>query len=151
MAKIFNDIVASLAITYSLPLIESLMELEVTKRNHLHIVVGNSEGSILATKSIGNPEDWEHRYDEIAESKFNITVRTSQLTRIVQQVTPELAGEVGDTFYWGSWIDGGIVVACSGVQPYWDEAFSKVISAMVRALVTDEQVKEISNGGDFRQ
>lgn len=145
----FDQQVARYAITHAKPLIQGLMDKGVAKRNDLHIIVGNSDGEVLATESMGNPDKWEYPYDLIAQSKFDITVRTGKPTRIVQQLTPELAGELGDTFYWGSWIDGGIVVACSGVQAYWDEAFCKVITAIIRAMVTEKQAIEMEEDGNF--
>lgn len=147
----FSKEIARYAINHAKPFIQKLIDEGITKRKDLHIVVGNSDGKILADESFGNPDLWEHPYNKIAQSKFEITVRTGQPTRIIQQITPELVGEPGDTFYWGSWIDGGIVVACSGVQPYWDEAFSKIIVAIIRAIVTEVQEKEIAEGGDFRK
>ncbi len=151
MSSRFNKDIASRAITNALPMIDALIKNGVVCRGDLYIMVGNKNGDVLASKSFGNIIEWEYQYDRIAKSKFKITVRTGQATRIVQLMTPELAGEVGDTFYWGSWIDGGIIASCSGVEPYWDEAISKTLVAMARALVTEKQLKEKEKQGGFRK
>lgn len=116
----------------------------------LHIIVGTSKGKILAVASVGEPENWSGPYDKIAESKFNLTVETGMPTRKGQLLYPELMEGAGNTYYWGSWIDGGIVVACSGVDPEWDEAFSKMGCGFVRAMVTKKQQGEVSSGKHFR-
>jgi len=130
-------------------IIASTMLRGLAKRQDLHIVVGNSEGKVLASSSLGDLENWEHPYDKIAESKFALTVKHQMPTRQIQGQHPELSGEEGDTFFWGSYIDGGIVVACSGVQAYWDEAYSKCIVAVIKALVTAKQEDEMQKGGHF--
>lgn len=117
----------------------------------LHIVVGTSKGIILARADVGERDDWAGPYDEIAESKFSLTAETGKPTREGQLLYPELMEGPGNTYYWGSWIDGGIVVACSGVDPEWDEAFSKMGCAFVRAMVTKKQKGEMSEGKHFRE
>lgn len=131
-------------------LIKLTMDTGLAKRKDLHIVIGKRSGKILHEFSLGKVKKWEHDYKGVARSKFNLTCRNGLPTRIIQSMMPELAGEKGDTFYFGSWIDGDIVVACSGVQAYWDEAYAKVIVAVVRAIVTAIQENEIALGKDFR-
>lgn len=146
----FNKEVAKNAINIAKGLIHQTMKNNVVKRSHLHIVVGNTDGKILAEKSIGEPDEWKHPYKEIALSKFDLTVRHQKTTREIQLLYPELSGEEGDTFFWGSYIDGGIVVACSGVEAYFDEMYSKIIASIARALVTKYQEDEMSKGENFR-
>jgi len=115
-----------------------------------HIIVGDKDGNILARLDYGSKSEWTTSYDEIAESKFNMTVEHQMPTREVQLMYPELAEGKGNTYYWGSWIDGGIVVACSGVDPEWDEAFSKMVVAIIRAMLTKKQKQELLDGKHFR-
>lgn len=117
----------------------------------LHIKVGTSKGVILAYLDVGKREDWKAPYDDIAENKFNLTAEHQMSTRKLQLLYPELAEGSGNTYYWGSWIDGGIIVACSGVDPEWDEALSKMGCAFVRAMMTKKQKGEMSEGNHFRK
>lgn len=131
-------------------LILAAMEAGYAKRRDLHIVAGTSTGKILYELSLGKEKKWEYPYKKIARNKFKLTVKWQCSTREIQALYPEMAGEKGDTFYFGSWIEGDIVVSCSGVQGYWDEAFSKIIIAVIRALVTEKQESEKASGKDFR-
>jgi len=115
-------------------LVAKAMSKELMKREHMHIVVGRSDGTILYEYSIGSPKKWENNYRKIARGKFADTVKTGKPGRHIQLLTPELA--TGKTIYWGSWIDGGLVASASGVQPYWDETTCKCIIAVARAYVS---------------
>ncbi len=117
----------------------------------LHIIVGTSEGVILADADVGDRKDWEPRYDALAKDKFNLTVEHKMPTREIQLLYPELAEGKGNTYYWGSWIDGGIIVACSGVDPEWDEAFSKIGCAFIRAMVSKKVKRGALPGVHFRK
>lgn len=131
-------------------LIFAAMDAGHAKRHDLHIVVGTSTGKILYELSLGKKKKWEYPYKKIARSKFKLTAKWQCSTRELQALYPEMAGEKGDTFYFGSWIDGDIVVSCSGVQGYWDEAFAKAIIAVIRAFITEKQELEMASGQDFR-
>ena len=109
--------------------------------NGLIIYVGDIHGKILAARRWDSTQEWFAPYDQIALSKFNLTVETRKPSREIQSMTPELANSGRYTYYWGSDIDGGIVVACSGVDPEWDEAICKMICAAIRAMVT-KQIKQ---------
>lgn len=115
------------------------MNTGLVHRQHLSIIAGNINGDVLGIRDIGRDSGWEHPYDEIAKSKFDITARTGKPTQVIQELEPELAGFPGDTVYWGSWIDGGIIVACSGVRPWYDLAFSKCIVALIRANIIEKR------------
>lgn len=111
--------------------------------NGLVIYVGDTSGKVLYEFRWDSPEEWFAPYDKIALSKFYLTVQHKLPSREIQLVYPELANSGGHTYYWGSWIDGGIVVACSGVDPEWDEAICKMICAAIRAMVT-KKIKQDS-------
>lgn len=115
-----------------------------------YIIVGTSDGQMLHRLAIGERNEWTAPYSDIAESKFHLTVDHQMPTREIQLMYPELAEGHGNTYYWGSWIDGGLIVACSGVDPEWDEAFSKMIIAILRAMLTKKQKQELSEGKHFR-
>lgn len=147
----FNENLAAKAIQLVVnSLVRTAMDAKLVKREHLHIVVGKADGStdgkVLSELSMGDPQEWEFGYRGVAHSKFKITARTGLPTRLVQTCMAELADEDGDTVYWGSAIDGGIIVACSGVEPFWDEAFSKAIAAVVRAMLSAEQESDLAAG-----
>ncbi|MBI4100906.1 hypothetical protein HY441_00330 [Candidatus Microgenomates bacterium] len=146
--QLFDTSVAMNAVAGALPLIESMMELRVVNRSHLYIVVGTVDGAVLYMESVGDHAEWEHPYDDIARSKFRITCQTGMPSRLVQEIHPELVPEA-ETVYWGSWIDGGVVVACSGVEPWFDEAFAKTICALCVALIKARREMVRERGVDF--
>jgi len=116
----------------------------------LHMIIGDSEGNVIHTFNLLDPCTWPGAYKEHAESKFALTVKHQKPTREIMSLTPELAEGKDVTFYYGSEIDGGIVVACSGVDPEWDEALSKIAVAVIRAMVTKKVTIEKSAGNHFR-
>lgn len=77
-------------------------------------------------------EDWEHPFDDIARGKARLTGRTGLPSREVQLMKPHLLRRE-DVRYWGSWIEDDIIVAASGVKPWYDEAFCKMACALVLA------------------
>ena len=58
---IFNKEVAKEAIMTTRIMIKMLMDQGITSRKDLHIIVGTSDGEVLVTESIGNPEKWHHQ------------------------------------------------------------------------------------------
>lgn len=112
----------------------------------LHIIVGTSKGIILARADVGNRSEWTGPYDEIAESNFKLTSETNKPTTVKQLSFPELMEGPGNSYFWcwGSCIDSDIVVACSGVDPEWNEAYSKMGCGLVRAMVIKKQKGETS-------
>jgi hypothetical protein len=57
----------------------------------------------------------------------------------------------GDTPYWGGVKRRGIVVACSGVQPWFDKLVSGIVADTIVALAHDasERDPEMKQGVDF--
>jgi hypothetical protein len=117
----------------------------------LHMIIGDNEGQVVHRFNILDPSAWPGEYKEHAESKFALTVKHQKPTREIMSLFPELAEGKDNTFYYGSEIDGGIIVACSGVDPEWDEALCKIAIAVIRAMVTKKVTIEKSAGNHFRK
>ncbi len=81
--------------------------------------------------AIGDPANSKYPITRIALSKAEISARTGLPTA---KVPPQYLLDE-DTLYYGSAVLDGIVVACSGVEPYYDEMFSYWIAAAVQAEV----------------
>lgn len=128
----FNENVASETIGLVRPLIQQVLDSGRTKRRDLCLVLGYrylSESRRyafheMAQAAFGDTSAWEHEYRRFAWSKARITARTGMATSLVAASFPHLLMP-GDTKYWGSWIEGDIIAAASGVEPYYDEMFSK--------------------------
>ncbi len=129
------------------------------KRQHCHIVV-----LVPATEyarpdypiqpyafyqlSVGEESAWEHPYDEIARSKaFQLWQdrNDDRTTPIPHLLFP------GDTPFWGGVKRRGIVVACSGVQPWFDKMISGMVADIMVALAQDafENDEERKAGAAF--
>lgn len=136
-----NQRIAGQAIGLAEPLITHLARTGTTRRSDLFVLVGlrDERGRLLifAEKGFGDEDGWEHNYRAIARGKADITARTGLPSREVQLLRPELLRPT-DVKYWGSVIGGDVVVAVSGVQPWYDEAIATSILALVRALIQDE-------------
>jgi hypothetical protein len=132
---------AERAISLAAPSIRRVLS-EDAKRPHLHVIVGIRDPagpywSRLAERSFGDVDAWEHEYDAIAGGKFDLSGRTGLDSRVVQLTRPDLL-EPGDIMFWGSVVRGTIVVAGSGVESYFDEAFAESIAGYCRALIQHE-------------
>ena len=73
--------------------------------------------------------------------------RHGMSTHEIQTLAPHML-VTGDTVYYGSVISNGIVVACSGVQPYFDEMISAWVLAACKALCIEgrEALEATQNG-----
>lgn len=129
------------------PIIEGMMVRGELHRRALfmHFAIARPEQqypwyeTVYTTQFGSQPKThWEHPFDEIACGKNRISGRTGELSRVVQLVKPELLLP-SDVRYWGNWIEGPIMVACSGVRPWFDMAFSKMACGLVVAHL--EQVR----------
>ena len=138
---------AKQAIDMVLPAIREAMESDLLKRRHLHIVimnpatpphmVENGEEAILCEYSLGLPAKWENDYKSIARAKAIASWRTGQPTHALRETMPYLMvanEEHADSPYFGSAVLLGMVVAASGVQPWFDEWISYMVAAACRAL-----------------
>lgn len=135
------------------------------KRNHCHVVVlvpGMQDDRatdypnwpdypttavMLAEESFGDQEAWEHPYDNIARCKALqlYTDRNDGRAGII----PHLVFS-GDTPYWGGVKRDGIVVACSGVQPWFDRLIAGIVTDTIIALAHHAyETDEGRSGVDF--
>jgi hypothetical protein len=151
VAELFGKKIAEQAIKIAVDSIMTQTRMDgIVESNGFYIVVGTNKQQILAVREDGDQSLWTYDYKKLALSKFEITARNSLPSRLIQETMPELAGKEGDTYFWGSCIDGGIVAACSGFIPEWDEVFSKTIVAICRALVSEKRNLELTKGKHFR-
>ncbi len=149
--------IAKEAIDLATPLILGLMDGDVTNRDDLHVVVAvnddtpsPNEYELMAERSFGEPYRWDHNYADIARGKTMITARTGLTSRQVQLMQPELLVD-GDVMFWGNTLLGNIIVSCSGVQPWFDEAISNTIAWLCRALIQErmEALKADAEGDTY--
>jgi len=89
------------------------------------------EPCALYERSVGDRGTWTGKYDDIARCK-GLQLwhdRNDDRTNIM----PHLLFP-GDTVYWGGVKRHGIVVTCSGVQPWFDKMISGMIADVMIAL-----------------
>jgi hypothetical protein len=121
------------------PLIEAAIERPAVSADRvLHMVVVDPslpsfDDAIVAERSFGHSTSTGVDYPGFARAKAQLAWRTSIDTRQVQHNAPHLL-RTGDTLLWGSACRDGVIVAASGAQPWFDEAFSGVVLELVRAL-----------------
>jgi hypothetical protein len=149
-ADIAKDAVeAALTLVYS-PLISGAIDR--TLKEHLHIVVlvpGMTDHYeedypdcpdyplkpvLLYEESRGNPADFAYPFDNIARCKALQlwTDRNDDRT----DIQPHLLFK-GDTPFWGGVKRRGIVVSCSGLQPWVDKLISGIVADTIVALAHD--------------
>jgi hypothetical protein len=87
---------------------------------------------VLFEKRIGDKNKWQSSYDVIALNKArqlwydqNTDGNTDSMSHLLFP---------GDTPYWGGVKRHGIVVACSGVQAYFDQMISGMIADAIKAI-----------------
>jgi hypothetical protein len=91
-----------------------------------------AQPSVLGEMSFGNKEVWSGQYDSIARCKA-LQLWWDQnedgLTDIVAHLLfPD------DTRYWGGVKRHGLVAACSGVEPYFDQMISGMTADALKAV-----------------
>ena len=89
---------------------------------------------LLHEQSAGDPEDFEYPFDKIARCKALQLWhdRNDDRTTII----PHLLFP-NDTPFWGGVKRRGIVVTCSGVQPWIDKLISGMVADMLVAMAHD--------------
>lgn len=142
------------------PYIEATLNSGLTKRQHLAVVVSVTkaidrqthlkefgEDDCYLVTGFGEKSAWKYDYAKIALSKAEKSVRTGKASG---DLSPHYLRE-GDTIYWGSVVLDDIVVACSGVQPYYDEMFAMWIAAAIKAEAKRafEEYREKNPNHDF--
>ncbi|ANN76167.1 hypothetical protein [Bordetella flabilis] len=134
---------AQQALQLVMPMIEAAMgNREVGESGFLYIVVMNPvlcpweadfEDAILLEHAVGDRERWDADYAAYARAKARSTWLAGRDTHGLSAVSPHLL-RVGDAGVWGSAVVDGIVVATSGVNAWYDEAFSGAIAYALRAV-----------------
>lgn len=134
---------AEKAIGLAMPMIESAMQIkEVGESGFLYIVVmdplltperASFEEAILYEHAVGDREKWDADYGAFARAKARVAWRTGMDGHTVQELRPQML-TARDTVLWGSVVVDGIVVAVSGANPWYDEAFAGAVAMCLRAL-----------------
>jgi hypothetical protein len=134
---------AKQAVELSLPTIIAAMDSRVAGASgFLYIVIlkpgatpatGTFSDSILYEHAVGDTAKWDADYGKFARAKAELSWRTGLDTRLVQQSHPHLLAQ-GDSLLWGGIVHDGIVVAVSGADPWYDEAFAGSIALFLLAL-----------------
>ncbi len=118
-----------------------------TNRKELHIVImdprikpweSNFNDAILHEESIKNSETWEKPFDEFARSKAEQAWRERQANIVAQTIHPSSLRE-GELPFYGSFVYGNIVVACSGVEQWFDMLVSGWIALAFEQLMIHEK------------
>ncbi|RKF22173.1 hypothetical protein DBZ36_00565 [Alginatibacterium sediminis] len=145
--------IAEEAIDMLRPSIESLFER--TNRKELHIVVMNPslkpwesdfENAVLYEKSIGSPEDWTIPFDQYARNKAKQAWRNNS-SNVNQQSLHPSSLQDDDLLFYGSFVYGDIVVACSGVQQWFDMLVSGWVAVAIEQLTIAEYQRVKTEAG----
>jgi hypothetical protein len=133
---------AERAVAMALPMIRTAIEnRSAGESGFFYLVVmkpGSSpasstfEDAILYEHAVGDRERWDADYRGFALAKARIAWRTGIDSHIVQEQRPYLL-EAGDTVLWGSVAMDGIVIAASGADAWYDEAFAGAVALCLRA------------------
>lgn len=139
---------AARAVRLALPMLEAARaDPGVGESGFFHVVVMNPlarpgacdfAGAILYEESVGDPEEWDADYGAYARGKARLSWRTGQSGHEILALRPHLL-HAKDTRVWGSVAIDGIVVAVSGANPWFDEAFAAAIAHLFKAVVQGRQ------------
>lgn len=143
-----TEAVADLAIAVAVDdVMQSVYIRHMFKRVHCHIVVQclvDGEPMTVYEGGHGDPEEWNHNYTAIARNKAALLWRGHDGRT---DAMPHLLC-VGDTPYWGGVYRDGIVVACSGVQPWFDRMIAGIVADLCIGLAYDAwMVSEVRKDG----
>jgi len=103
------------------------------------------EDAILYEHAVGDRSQWDADYRSFAVAKARVAWRTGMDSHIVQEQRPYLL-QAGDTLLWGSVALDGIVVAASGADPWYDEAFAGAVALCLRAQAKAAAARARSQG-----
>ncbi|CAB3700018.1 hypothetical protein SB816_08155 [Achromobacter sp. SIMBA_011] len=135
---------AARAVQLALPMLEAARaDKRVGESGFLHVVVMNPlarpgecdfSQAILYEQSVGDPNRWDADYGAFARGKARLSWRTGLSSHEVVVARPHLL-QAKDTPVWGSVSVDGIVVAVSGANPWFDEAFAAAVAHLFKAVV----------------
>ena len=100
------------------------------------------EQAVLFEQAFGDKDDWDHDYMGIALAKARLTRKYELPTQILIERRPYLL-KAHDVRWFGSAFKDGIVVAASGVQPWFDQAISEMVASMCQGLCINAMREEI--------
>jgi hypothetical protein len=140
----FADVEAARrAVALALPMLrDSLADKGVGESGCMHVVVmdpcmahGDSrfEDAILYECSLPARERWDADYAWYARAKAMVAWRTGRASGELVARAPHYFRQ-GDTALGGSAVVDGIVVAVSGANPWFDEAFAACVANLLRAV-----------------
>ena len=142
-SHLVNADMARHAVELCLPTIAASMESrEAGASGFLYVVVmkpgftpahGSFADAILYEHAVGDKTKWDADYGRFARGKAEVSWRTGMDSRLVQQHKPHLLAR-GDSLLWGGVVLHDIVVAVSGADPWFDEAFAGSVAMFLRAL-----------------
>jgi hypothetical protein len=139
--------IAKQAVALVKPSIEALFE--QTNRKELHIVImdprlkpweSDFDAAILYEESIRSGKEWEKPFDEFAHNKAAQAWREMQANIVSATSHPSNLRE-GDLPFYGSFVYGNVVVACSGVEQWFDMLVSGWIALAFEQLMIHEYNK----------
>lgn len=139
---------AQRAVTLALPMLAaSLADKGVGESGCMHIVVMDPcrphgacafEEAVLYEHSLPSREHWDADYAAYARDKARLSWRTGMDSGIVATHAPHLLRE-GDTLLAGGIVLDGIVVAASGANGWFDEAFARSVACLLRAVAAERR------------
>ncbi len=151
---IIDEAVARRAIHLALPTIARAMtDPAAGDSGCLHIVVMDPlaapesvpfEQAILCEHSI-NRANWDADYVQFARAKARVSWQARCDSHAVQALRPWLV-RPGQTLLWGSVWQDGLVVAVSGMQPWFDEALAGVVACCLQASAKARAVEAAREG-----
>ena len=141
------------AVELCLPMIQPAMDSqEAGASGFLYIVImrpgftsahGSFQDAILYEHAVGDTSKWDADYGVFARGKAEVSWRTHLDSRLVKETRPYLYGK-GDSLLQGGVVLHDLVVAVSGADPWFDEAFAGSVIMMLRALAA-RKLAELGN------
>lgn len=142
MGGLLTRAMAKATLLGSAPTITALLASpRISGRGVLHVVVldplrhagdGSDGPRILYEHSFGSRAHWDVDYAQYAYLKAELSWRHRMDSRQLLFMEPHRL-RAGDSLLWGSVWFKGLVVAASGAFPIWDECFSLMVAAQLRA------------------
>lgn len=139
------------AVALAAPILEASTRNDlINQSGFLYIVVtdpartplhSSFEEAILHEQALGGrQEDWDADYAGFARAKARLSWQHGMDTHTLQTAQAHRL-RPGDTTLWGSVCLDGIVVAVSGGEAEYDEAFSAMVAQLLRAMARVEARK----------
>lgn len=143
--KFSHQEIAQQAIDLVRPAIAELFKRSI--RQELHIVIldprlkpweVNFEDAILHQESIKSGETWEKPFDKYARNKAKQAWRAQKHNLHLQIQHPSSLNSDDIPFY-GSFVYGDLVVACSGIEQWFDMLISSWVAMSFEQLMIHQQ------------